>query len=287
MLPSRLDFRRLFHAVATVVAFATTFAGNGNAQAQGKLDARYTASLAGIAIGRGSWVLDIGDDQYTATASGATTGLLRVFAGGRGTSAARGTIVAGQPVPGTYASTISSDKKSDEVRMVIYAGAVKEYVVDPPAPPNPDRIPVTEAHRRGVVDPMTASLVRVAGDGDPLSAEACQRKAAVFDGRLRYDLQLAFKRMDNVKAEKGYQGPVVVCSLYFTPLAGYVPDRPAVNFLINSRDMEVWFAPIAGTRIVVPFRISLPTPIGLGVLEATQFISTAATRPIPTSAKTQ
>jgi len=95
----------------------------------------------------------------------------------------------------------------------------------------------------------------------------------VFDGRLRYDLKLAYKRMEMVKAEKGYEGPVVVCSVSFVPIAGYVPDRAAIRYLVAQRDMEVWLAPIAGTRVVVPFRFSVPTPLGMGVLEATQFIS--------------
>jgi len=39
--------------------------------------------------------------------------------------------------------------------------------------------------------------------------------------------------------------------------------------------MELWLAPIAGTRVMVPFRVSVPTPIGLGVMQATQFLSVA------------
>jgi hypothetical protein len=39
--------------------------------------------------------------------------------------------------------------------------------------------------------------------------------------------------------------------------------------------MELWLAPIAGTRVMVPFRAQGPTPIGLAVLEATQFSSVA------------
>ena len=39
--------------------------------------------------------------------------------------------------------------------------------------------------------------------------------------------------------------------------------------------MEVWLVPIAGTRVLVPFRVSIPTPIGLGVMQATQFVSVA------------
>ena len=52
---------------------------------------------------------------------------------------------------------------------------------------------------------------------------------AMFDGRLRYDLKLDFKRMETVKAEKGYHGPAVVCAVYFTPVAGYIPDRPVIK----------------------------------------------------------
>ena len=39
--------------------------------------------------------------------------------------------------------------------------------------------------------------------------------------------------------------------------------------------MEVWLAPVAGTRVLVPYRISIPTPIGVGVMQATQFVSVA------------
>ena len=109
---------------------------------------------------------------------------------------------------------------------------------------------------------MTATLVRVPGAGNLMGAEACQRTLAIFDGRLRYDLQLAFKRMDKVKADKGYEGPVVVCAIYFSPVAGHIPTRAAIKYISNLRDIEVWLAPIAGTRVLVPFRVAGPTPIG-------------------------
>ena len=134
--------------------------------------------------------------------------------------------------------------------------------------------------------PASRPFARVPGTVDPVSPEACNRTVPVFDGRLRYDLKLAHKRMERVKADKGYEGPVVVCALYFAPIAGYIPDRPAIKYLIAQRDMEVWLAPIAGTRVVVPFRFSVPTPLGLGVLEATQFISLAQP-PRAASAKVQ
>ncbi len=260
---------------ALIVAAVAVLGIELPAHAQGRLDARYVVTLAGLPIGKGAWVIDIGEDQYTAAASGTTTGLLRVFSSGQGTGAARGHIIGGTPVPATFAASITADKRTDETRISIVSGHVKDFRVDPPVDPDPERVPVTDAHRVGVTDPMTGSLIRVPGNGDPLRPEACNRVIPVFDGRLRYDLKLAYKRTEQVKAEKGYQGPAIVCAVYFVPLAGYVPSRKTVKYLIEQRNMEIWLVPIAATRVLVPFRIAIPTPIGLGVLQATQFVSAA------------
>jgi hypothetical protein len=244
-----------------------------HAGAHGKLEARYVVSLAGIPIGKGQWVIDVTDDQYTATASGKTTGLMQVFAGGLGSAAGRGTVNGGKPVSSSYAATIASDKKKDEVRMAVSAGNVKEFSVEPAWPQTPDRVPVTEAHRRGITDPMSATLMAVAGNGDPVKPEACQRTLAIFDGRGRFDLTLSFKRMDHVRTIKGYEGPVVVCAVRYHPISGHRPHRAAIKYLIEQRDIEVALAPVAGTRVLVPYRVLVPTAIGPAVLEAVDFVT--------------
>ena len=242
---------------------------------QARLEAEYIVSIAGVPIGRGNWIIDISDDAYSAAASGTTTGIVRFFTAGRGASAARGTFSGSQPVPANYGATINYDRKVDDVRMTFAGGNVTDYSVEPPLPPIPDRIPITDADRHSVLDPMTSMLNRVGGNGDPVSPDACNRKVSVFDGRVRYDLHSEFKRMEGVKAERGYEGPAVVCAVYFTPIAGYVPERPAIKYLVALRDAEVWLAPIAGTRVLVPFRFSMPTPLGTGLLRATEFMTVA------------
>jgi len=249
------------------------------AQAQGRLDARYVVTLAGLQIGKGAWVIDIAEDQFTAAASGATSGFLQVFSGGSGSGASRGAVVSGRPVPASYAASTTSDRKTEEIRITIERGNVKDYTVLPPLMPSPERVPVSAEHRLSVNDPMTASLIRVPGNGDPMRPEACQKVISVFDGRMRFDLNLTFKRMDRVKAEKGYDGPVVVCAVQFTPIAGYVPSRPAIKYLISQRDIEVWLAPIAATRVVVPFRVVVPTMLGTGIMQAVQFVTATSQKP--------
>jgi hypothetical protein len=266
---------------------ATIVATVNPALAQGRLDARYAVSLSGVPVGKGAWVIDIAENQYTAAASGATAGLLRVFASGQGSGASRGFIVSGNPVPASFAASITTDKKTEEIRMTLGSGDVKDFAITPELPDDPERVPVTEAHFHGVSDPMTGSLLRVPGTGNPLTPQACQRTTPIFDGRMRYNLQFAYKRMEQVKAEKGYEGPVVVCAVYFVPVAGYVPHRPSIKYLASQRDMEVWLAPVGATRVLVPFRISIPTPIGVGVMQATQFVSVSQPRAAAVGPKTQ
>jgi hypothetical protein len=271
-----------------MLAVALAAAAPATVCAQGKLEAQYKVTLAGIPIGKGSWVVDISNTHYMAAASGVTTGLVHAFTDGHGTSVAHGTLAAGRPQNATYASTIVTRSKTDEVRLTVNKGFATEFKVDPPADMDPDRLPITDQHRHGILDPMTASLMPTPGEGDPVSPEACQRTLAIFDGRLRYNLQFAFKRMEHVKAAKGYDGPAVVCAVYFSPVAGYIPTRAAVKYIAKLRDVEVWLAPIAGTRVLVPYRAQGPTPIGTVVLEATQFVSAVVpSRPSVNGAKTQ
>jgi hypothetical protein len=259
--------------LATTLALAAMVPGQSYAQA--RLEAQYTMSLAGLPIGKGTWVIDISENQYASVAKGGTIGLLRAFAGGEGTTTTQGTTQGGKPVASTYVASVKSSKKSDETRLTIAKGDVKDLKIVPPPEPDDERIPVTEDNQHGILDPMTATLVRMPGAGNPMAPEACQRNLPIFDGKLRYDLQLAFKRMDKVKADKGYEGPVVVCAVYFTPIAGHIPSRTAIKYMTKLKDIEVWLAPIAGTRVLVPYRAAGPTPVGMAVLEATQFVSVA------------
>ncbi|WP_371360966.1 DUF3108 domain-containing protein [Afipia sp. GAS231] len=259
-------------------------AAPGSASAQGRVDARYEATLSGIAVGKGTWTIEIGDDVFSASAQGGSAGLLKAFSGGSGSGASQGRVVNGALVSSAYVATTTTQKKSETIRLNLANGGVKDFSIDPVPPVDPDRIVVTDAQRKNVLDPMTGSMIRVPGTGEVLTPDACRTGTGVFDGRLRYDLKLDYKRMETVKAENGYHGPAVVCAIYFTPVAGYIPDRPVIKWLATQRNMEVVFVPVAGTRILVPFRMVIPTPLGPAMLEATTFVTTAAP---PKVARTQ
>ena len=67
-----------------------------------------------------------------------------------------------------------------------------------------------------------------------------------------------------------------VLALIAVALAPQLASATKIESIKTPAGIEVWLVPIAGTRLVVPFRITIPTPLGLGVLQATQFVSIAA-----------
>src|SRR5580692_2419750 len=106
-----------------------TFA-QGAAFAQGRLEAQYEATLAGIPVGKGAWTIDIGDDQFSASASGGTAGLLKAFSGGSGAGAAQGRVVNGSLVSTNYTASTTTSHKSETIHMTLANGTVKEYGID-------------------------------------------------------------------------------------------------------------------------------------------------------------
>ena len=242
----------------------------------GKLDAAYEATLLGFPIGDVTWTIDFHDNRYSAAAQGATAGLLLIFSRGHGTAEADGSVAGKEPLVSNFLLDITHGSASQQVKILFNRGQASESL-EPPPKPNPQLVPLDEAYRIGVVDPMSALLVNVPGNVEMAGPAACARTIAVFDGRMRFNLKLAFKRIEQVQVQDGYQGPVAVCAVSFTPLAGYDPNRYAIKYLQAERGMEIWLAPLSGTRLMVPYRFSVPTPIGVGILQATRLVWTRQT----------
>lgn len=244
------------------------------AMADGKLEARYRMSLGGLELGRAAYLVEIDDAAYTASGSGRLTGVVQAVSSGKGTVGARGMVERGALAPRSFAMEAQTDKKAEGVRLVINAAAtVTDVKVEPPVPPADDRVPITDKDKKGVFDPISATLIMVPGTDNPVSAKACDRVLAIFDGRARYDLELSYERIEPVKAEKGYAGPAVVCRIAYKPISGHKPSRSGVKYMMNNKEMFIWLAPIAGTRVLAPFKASVATAIGVAEMQATSFMT--------------
>ena len=259
--------------VATGCALALiTAALGGQAHTESNLDASYTISFARIRVGDITATVVFGPSEYAMSARGRAGGLMKALIDGEASFTTRGTITDGHPVPTSFTSKIVSNAQTSDVRMVLDEGSVKDLAATPLS--SSGRVPVTEANRQGIVDPLTAMLFTAAATG-ALSQEACWRTLPIFDGHQRYDLKLAFKRIDQVTADKGYAGPVVVCSLHYEPIVGHIASNALVKYLSEGREMEIALAPVAGTRLLAPFRLSVVSMLANLVIEANLFEATA------------
>jgi hypothetical protein len=255
-----------------------------SAHAGGALEARYVVSFTGVPVGQGALVVEVTDDGYSAAGSAAVAGLLQAVTPGKGTAAARGSFVGDKLAPQSYSVSSETKDRTEEVRLAGTSGVIRDLVVLPMRREPEDRVPLTDDHRVGVVDPMSASLMPVAIGGDLAGPEACNRTLPIYDGRQRYDLVLSFDRTEKAKDVKGFSGPVAVCRVEYRPVAGHRAGRKQVRELSENREIFVWLAPIAGTRVLAPLKVNYGTKIGVFTVQATHFLTEQRPRPVSTPA---
>jgi hypothetical protein len=252
------------------------------AHAEGHLDASYTISFARIPVGEITATAVFGQNEYAISASAHAGGVLKaLLVDGKASFSTQGTIKGDHPVPTSFTSKIVSSAETSDVTMALgEEGNVKDLTATPP--PSSDRVPVGNSNRQAIVDPLSALLFSASAAGEVLSEEACRRTLPIFDGHQRYDLKLAFRRMDEMTAEKGYSGPVVVCSVNYEPIAGHRANIPLVKYLSEGREMEIALAPVAGTRLLAPFRLSVVSTLANLIIAANRFETIMAPAPAGT-----
>jgi len=246
------------------LALAVSLVGMAGAAS---LDARYDVSLLGIPLGTASLSGGIDGSSYKLDMAAKLTGLVGGVTGGRGSGAASGVFVGGRLAPKNFAVSSASNSESRTVRMALAEGEVAAVDIEPPIDAKPDRVPLNGSHKRNVVDPLSAFLMPVNGKGKDA---ACNRTLPIFDGAARYDIKLSSAGTREVELD-GYKGPVSICQARYVPIAGHRALRPSTKFMAENRDITAWLAPVAGTDMMVPVRISVKTMIGTAVIEASSF----------------
>ena len=229
----------------------------------------YGIMLAGVPIGTAQVTGAIEGPRYTMDVSARLTGLVGAITGGYGSGRASGTVTA-KPVPAAFALSSHSASASITVRMALARGNVVASDIAPPLVPDPERVTVSEVHKRGVIDPVSALMMPAQGRGELIDPQNCNRTIPVFDGASRFNVVLSYGETRSVQ-KPGYAGPILVCNARYQPIAGHRPDRPGVKFMEDNTEMSVWLAPVEGTRVLLPLRIAVRTQLGLNIIEATRW----------------
>jgi len=183
---------------------------------------------------------------------------------------ANGQIANSTVLPAAYANTTANSNETRTIRMGLMAGTVRAVDISPPFLDTEGRVPVTDAHKTRIVDPVSALIMSVPA-GEPLvGPSACNRTLPVYDGLVRFNVSLSYVGTREVHT-KGYAGPVTVCSARYIPIAGYKLDSQSTRFMADNRNLEAWLAPVAQAHVVVPYYISVGTKAGTLVIQAVDF----------------
>lgn len=259
---------RSFGLVACLGA-AACLAAASPARAE-SLRATYALSIIGVPIGNADASASIEPGAYKVDIGLRLSGLAALVTKAKGAATANGALADAAVLPNAYANTTANATETRTVRMGLNAGAVRAVEISPPFLDMDERVPVTQAHKTGILDPVSALVMGVPAAQPLVGQAACDRTIPVYDGLVRFNVSLFFKGVRNVQA-KGYSGPVSVCSARYTPISGFKMDSQSTRYMAENRDLEVWLAPVAQAHVVVPYYIKVGTKSGTLVIQAVDF----------------
>jgi hypothetical protein len=140
-----------------------------------------------------------------------------------------------------------------------YENGVARKVSAIPPYSEEDMKKVTPSMRSGAVDPtsaVTSLVLTSAFEG------RCRPQTAVYDGRRRYDANMAVLAPRDLKpsAYAPFVGLADGCKLTFKRIAGFKPDRKR----LQDFEVDIWLAEVGVEAGRVPVRLELVTPWGKG-----------------------
>jgi hypothetical protein len=277
---------RLKKTVAHFIGCAALIAGCGAAPCThaATLNAQYSITLAGLPLGTVDVASAIEGERYQLQLQAKLTGLAGLITSGGLSAAAAGAVSGGRPAPTAFAVTSRNASEQRTVQMGLTGGKVAAVSIVPPLDDKVDRVPVNDAHKRGVVDPVSALIMPALSRGELVNPANCNRTIPVFDGAARFDIVLSYAGTQQIQT-LGYAGPVLVCNVRYVPIAGHRTERPGTKFMQDNREMSVWLAPVQGTQVLAPLRIVVQTMVGMSVVEASRWTLDSGPATAPAAAR--
>ena len=267
--------KRMARIVSTALASLTALAASGHAAEPWPVavQARYGLRFNGFPVGHIEFKSKTSASAYSLDANGEISVLFGAIKW-TGNSNVSGVVDSGALKPKSYAFSWKKKNKGGDIAMKYEGGKASQVSVAPPPGTGPEYVPLKDEHKAGPLDPMTAIMMLTRND----SRAPCERREAVFDGKQRYDIVFTYKRQTRIPAQAGGQSAIgIVCRATYEPIAGHRNDVHQKAYAAN-RDAEVVLRPVPGTKLIIPYSVSIPTSWGTGsmVTEHVKVTTTSA-----------
>jgi hypothetical protein len=238
-----------------------------------RVELTYSISIHGFPVGRAKAETRLAGNKYAMAVSGSVSGIARLFSDASASLVGSGHIQGSRIVPDAYNIVTTEGDEKTHAEMTLRGGAITKLSAEPPQYPAPDRVPVLPAHKRNIVDPLSAFLVVLDKPGIPDGETACNRTIKVFDGWQRYDVRLYYRETKTINGSgDAYKGDVFVCGARYVPVAGHRENIWSVKQMKENERLEIWLAPVGKTQMLAPYRILIGTNSGDLVLVSTRFV---------------
>ncbi len=229
-----------------------------------QISIRYNATLAGVYVGTAKLQIALTKQAYNIKGSGALSGVLENLIGFRLNVNSYGTLSNNAMIPQRYTTKYGNKNTTRSIKINYSRNRNAKVSAEPPFFPSRSRVALKPDHLKNTLDPLSALFMPVKKDLTALSPENCQRLMPVFDGRMRYDLDVSSvavkKRHSRIR---GFKGPVLICRIKLKPIAGYALNISASQKTPKNNEIEIWLTPAGSTGILIPVKGRLPTPYGM------------------------
>lgn len=259
---------RSFLTMALALPWAMSLPAQAKDQ---KITASYDISFNGLSIGDFTLISNFWKNNYDMKARASISILGGLLFEWRGDTESSGRLLSRGPRPDSYRFVFKTSNKRGNVDLAFSGNQVTQLAVSPPQRKSSRRVPVTRAHMRNVVDPLSAIVMLSKQGVNRSSGQVCEGRIPIFDGNARYDLRLSYKNTKSVYAAYGYRGKAYVCKVKFVPIAGHKRGDDESEFAAKTNGIEVWMVPLKKADLFVPHYIRIPTPVGMASMTASRF----------------
>jgi hypothetical protein len=268
-----MTLRSAFLASAILMLPAGALAAGGEGAdvpvtAASQLSVTMAIYAGGITIGKVDMDATIRGDQYHVVSNLETDGVVNAFWQAKIQATSSGKIGPRAFQPALYDSfdTGHSGKKQ-EVSLTYDNGAPVRLYADPPY--STTGYEVKPEQQKATFDPLSAVVYIASGVGADAN-NPCGVVAPVFDGRRRYDIEMAKVKDTDIKMDNGlYKGHALLCSIKYHQIAGYKPKLLKENDAFPKVNAWIATIPSAGRSYFVPLRVWADTPYGVVSVVAT------------------
>lgn len=218
----------------------------------------YDINFNGFNVGTFEFQSQAESQSYTLLANARLSVLLGAFTWD-GEIRSFGLIASQAPKPASFSFDFKSNLRAGSTKLGFANGAVTDITHLPSEIARPDIIPLREQHLKGVVDPLSAIMVISRGS----SANPCDRRIPIFDGKERFDLVFSYKGEMRVveQAPSGQPGVAHVCRVKYLPIAGHKLDTET-SFMATNNEIELALRPVPSANVLIPYQVSIPTMAG-------------------------